>query len=639
MCGILGVCNLHGEPVPSGLVAGLTRLIAHRGPDGEGVYTDGPVGLGHRRLAIIDLSAAGSQPMANETGDVVLDYNGEIYNFQQLRVELESLGHLFHSHTDSEVVVHSYEEWGSACVDHFDGMFAFAIWDRPRRRLFLARDRFGVKPLYWYLRNGVFVFASEIKAILAHPRVSRDVCYPALNEYFTFQNVLTDATLFDGVRLLPAGCTLTIEVQDGAEPKIERYWDFPFPAEPANLSAEEATDQLYEIFLEAVTRQLVSDVPVGSYLSGGMDSGSITAVAARGVPRLSTFTGGFDLSSASGLELAFDERDAAEEMANGLKTEHYEVVMHAGDMEWVMPELIWHLEDLRVGQCYPNYYVARLASKFVKVVLSGAGGDELFGGYPWRYFSAAAEGDRDGYLHGYYSFWQRLVPDQEKDQLFNEAVLREVDDHSAYEVFRGVFDEWPGRLENRDDYLNASLYFELKTFLHGLLVVEDKLSMAHSLETRVPFLDNALVEFALSLPASLKVPALATALTVNENLPGKRQLYEAERNQGKMVLRQAMQRVLPPTASSRGKQGFSAPDASWFRGESIEYLNRLLRDPKARIYEFFEPAYVERVLDEHTSGRVNRRLLIWSLLSFEWWCRSFLESFPARTQGELYALV
>jgi asparagine synthase (glutamine-hydrolysing) len=639
MCGIVGVCNLHGEPVPSGLVGRLTRLIAHRGPDGEGVYTDGPVGLGHRRLAIIDLSAAGSQPMANETGDVVLDYNGEIYNFQQLRVELESLGHLFHSHTDSEVVVHAYEEWGQACVERFDGMFAFAIWDRSRRRLFLARDRFGVKPLYWYLRNGAFVFASEIKAILAHPRVSRDVCYPALNEYFTFQNVLTDATLFDGVRLLPAGCTLTLEVREGAEPTIERYWDFPFPAEPAEISAEEATDQLYDVFLGAVTRQLVSDVPVGSYLSGGMDSGSITAIAARTVPRLSTFTGGFDLSSASGLELGFDEREAAEEMANVLKTEHYEVVMHAGDMEWVMPELIWHLEDLRVGQCYPNYYVARLASKFVKVVLSGAGGDELFGGYPWRYFAAAEKDDPESYLGGYYAFWQRLVPDDEKDQLFNGGVLRELGGHSTYDVFRGVFDGWPGRFDGRDDYLNASLYFELKTFLHGLLVVEDKLSMAHSLETRVPFLDNELVAFALELPASLKVPALAVALSVDENLPGKRQLFEAERNQGKAVLRDAMQRVLPGAAAHRGKQGFSAPDASWFRGESIEYLNRLLRDPKARIYEFLDPGYVQRVLDEHTSGRVNRRLLIWSLLSFEWWCRSFLESFPARTRGELYALV
>jgi asparagine synthase (glutamine-hydrolysing) len=639
VCGIVGVCNLRGEPVASSLLDRVSGLIAHRGPDGEGVYTDGPVGLGHRRLAIIDLTAAGNQPMANETGDVVLIYNGEIYNFQQLRVELEALGHIFHSHTDSEVVVHAYEEWGNACVERFDGMFAFAIWDRKRRRLFLARDRFGVKPLYWYLSNGLFVFASEIKSILAHPRVPRDVCYPALNEYFTFQNVLSDATLFAGVRLIPAGCTLTLEVSEGAEPKIESYWDYRFPAEPEELSAEEATDRLYEIFLEAVTRQLVSDVPVGSYLSGGMDSGSITAIAAGHVPRLSTFTGGFDLSSASGLELAFDERAAAEEMANMLKTEHYEVVMHAGDMEWVMPELIWHLEDLRVGQCYPNYYVARLASKFVKVVLSGAGGDELFGGYPWRYFSAAENADRDSYLHGYYAFWQRLVPDEEKEHLFNDAVLRELGDHSAYEVFRGVFDGWSGTLESRDDYLNASLYFELKTFLHGLLVVEDKLSMAHSLETRVPFLDNELVEFALSLPASLKVPALAAALSVDENVIGKRRLLEAGRADGKAVLREAMQRVLPAAAAKREKQGFSAPDASWFRGESIEYLNRLLRDPKARIYEFVDRGYVERVLDEHTAGRINRRLLIWSLLSLEWWCRSFLESFSARTQGELYALV
>lgn len=639
MCGIVGVCNLRGEPVTAGLVDSLASLIAHRGPDGDGVYTDGAVGLGHRRLAIIDLSTAGNQPMVNEDGQVVLDYNGEIYNFHQLRVELESLGHVFRSHTDSEVVVHAYEEWGNGCVERFDGMFAFAIWDRPRRRLFLARDRYGVKPLYWYLRNGVFVFASEIKAILAHPRVSRDVCYPALNEYFTFQNVLTDATLFDGVRLLQPGCTLTLEAREGAEPVIDRYWDYPFPEEAENVSAEEATDRLYDVFLGAVTRQLVSDVPVGSYLSGGMDSGSITAIAAGSVPRMSTFTGGFDLSSASGLELGFDERQAAEEMANMLKTEHYEVVLHAGDMEWVMPELIWHLEDLRVGQCYPNYYVARLASKFVKVVLSGAGGDELFGGYPWRYFSAARDSDSEGYFRGYYSFWQRLVPDEEKGDFFNDAVLRELGDHSSYEVFRDVFDGWSGGLSSRDDYLNASLYFELKTFLHGLLVVEDKLSMAHSLETRVPFLDNSLVDFALGLPASLKVPALAAALDVDENLAGKRLLFEAERNQGKAVLRDTMQRVLPAAAARREKQGFSAPDASWFRGESIEYLTRLLRDPKARIYEFLAPAYVERVLDEHTSGQINRRLLIWSLLSFEWWCRSFLDAFPARTQGELYALV
>jgi asparagine synthase (glutamine-hydrolysing) len=309
VCGFAGVCNLRGEPVADSLLRRMTDVIAHRGPDGEGHYTDGPVGLGHRRLAIIDLSEAGHQPMANETGDVILVYNGEIFNFQALRVQLEALGHRFHSRTDTEVVVHAYEEWGAACVRRFNGMFAFAVWDRVRRRLFLARDRYGVKPLYWYLRDGAFVFASEVKAILVHPRVSPTVSGPALREYFAFQNVFSDLTLFDGIRLLPPGSILTLEVAAGAEPMIERYWDFPTPDESLERAdPRELEERLLFLFQQAVTRQLVSDVPVGAYLSGGMDSGSIVAVAVRDVPRLTTFTGGFDLTSASGLELGFDER-------------------------------------------------------------------------------------------------------------------------------------------------------------------------------------------------------------------------------------------------------------------------------------------------------------------------------------------
>jgi asparagine synthase (glutamine-hydrolysing) len=625
MCGIAGVCNLNGEPVPSNLLKRMTDVIAHRGPDGEGHYADGPVGLGHRRLAIIDLSPAGHQPMANETGDVVVTFNGEIYNFQKLRVELEALGHQFHSRTDTEVIVHAYEQWGEACVDRFNGMFAFALWDRPRRRLFLARDRYGVKPLYWYHRGGVFLFASEIKALLAHPGVSRDVCYPALDEYFAFQNVFTDLTLFEGVRLLPPGHTLTVDLDGNGAPRPRAYWDYPFPAEPAALSEGECAERLYQLFFQAVTRQLVSDVPVGAYLSGGMDSGSITAIAVRHLPRLTTFTGGFDLTSASGLELGFDERPNAEVMANLLKTEHYEVVLHAGDMEWVLPELIWHQEDLRVGQCYPNYYVARLAGKFVKVVLSGAGGDELFGGYPWRYYRGVNSSGREDYFRRYYQFWQRLVRDEDKERLYNPETLRRVGDHSAFEAFRGVFRGWPGQFHRPEDYVSASLYFELKTFLHGLLVVEDKLSMAHSLETRVPFLDDDLVDFSVRIPARYLLRDLHHVVGVDENVPGKYRVAELRTNDGKAVLRQAMSRLIPPEITERTKQGFSAPDATWFRGESIDYINRLLRDPKARIYEFLRPRYVADVLDEHCSGKVNRRLLIWSLLSFEWWCRKFLE--------------
>jgi len=633
VCGIVGVVDTLGAPVSVAALQRMTDSVAHRGPDGEGTYVYGPVGLGHRRLAIIDLSDAAHEPMANEDGTVVLIFNGEIYNFQALRAELESLGHRFQSRTDAEVLVHGYEVWGDDAVAHLNGMFAFALFDRPRGRLLLGRDRYGVKPIYWAFSGGTLLFGSEIKSILAHGDVTADVSYAALNEYFSFQNLFSDLTLFEGVRLLPPGSLLSIEAQPGATPAIRTWWDYPFGLEPLRLSEEEAADELHRLFVQAVVRQTISDVPVGAYLSGGMDSGSITAIAGRHLPRLRTFTGGFDLSSASGLELGFDERRAAEMLSARFRTEHYEVVLHAGDMEEVLPELIWHLEDLRVGQSYPNYYVARLAGKFVKVVLSGAGGDELFGGYPWRYYRGIAAADREDYFQRYYGFWQRLVSDEDKPRLFNSDTRRRIGELSSFPAFRSVFDGYGGTLESRDDYVNASLYFELKTFLHGLLVVEDKLSMAHSLETRVPFLDDDLVEFAMRLPPSHKVRNLDRVGAVDENVAGKRVAYDHVTSDGKIALRRAMERIIPPEVTARAKQGFSAPDASWFRGESIEYINRLLGDPRAMLYQFMEPAFVRATLEEHTSGRQNRRLLIWSLLSFEWWCRTFLD--PSTRRREL----
>src|SRR5262249_16906466 len=302
----------------------------------------------------------------------------------------------------------------------------------------------------------------------------------------------------------------------------------------------ESAERLYHLFVEAVTRQLVSDVPVGSYLSGGMDSGSITSVAVRHLPRLTTFTGGFDLTSASGLELGFDERPNAEVLANLVKTEQYEVVMHAGDMEHVLPELIWHLEDLRVGQCYPNYYVARLASKFVKVVLSGTGGDELFAGYPWRYYRGL-RGDSGDYFRNYYDYWQRLVSDDVRPSFFTEEVLPDVQSHAPFDVFRQVFEGWVGPIDTPEQRVDAALYFELKTFLHGLFVVEDKLSMAHGLESRVPFLDNELVDFALRLPPHFKLRDLLRTPHVDEDEFGKKHRYRMQPTaDGKLVLRHAM---------------------------------------------------------------------------------------------------
>ncbi|MEO8360113.1 MAG: asparagine synthase (glutamine-hydrolyzing) [Vicinamibacteria bacterium] len=624
MCGIAGVLNLDGATAHSGLLRQMADQLRHRGPDDEGLWADGPVGFSHRRLMIIDLTAASHQPMSSEDAEVVLIYNGEIYNYLELRLELEALGYRFRSQGDAETILHAYQAWGEQCLDRFNGIFAFAIWNKASKTLFLARDRFGVKPLYYYQDADVLVFASEIKAILKHPGVRRGVSIPALNEYFTFQNILTDRTLFEGIKLLPAGSCLTVETARGdALLRERRYWEIPSPSRDNRITMEEATEEITRLFEQAVTRQLMTDVPLGVYLSGGMDSGSITTIARQKMGRICTFTAGFDLSSATGLELAFDEREASEALANLLKTEHYETVLHAGDMEHVMPDLIWHLEDLRVGQCYPNYYVSRLASKFVRVVLSGAGGDEIFGGYPWRYQYALASTSRAGFQDDYYGFWQRLVKDQDKSRFFSPDVAREIKGHPTREIFDGILNQAPHQSETVEDRVEACLYFDAKTFLHGLLVVEDKLSMAHGLEARVPFLDNDLAQFGLTLPARLKVGSLAKPIEYAREDRITRERREVRSSEGKLALRQAMRGVVPAGLLDRPKQGFSAPDAAWFRGESIDYVGGILSDRKSRIYDFLDPAEVRRLWREHAEGIENRRLLIWSLLSFEWWLRKF----------------
>jgi asparagine synthase (glutamine-hydrolysing) len=299
------------------------------------------------------------------------------------------------------------------------------------------------------------------------------------------------------------------------------------------------------------------------------------------------------------------------------------MVLKAGDMERIMPRLAWHIEEPRVGQCYPNFYVAQLASKFVKVVLAGTGSDELFGGYPWRYYRAVVNDDFHHYIDKYYDFWQRLVPASEMQNLLR-PIWNDVMDVDTRAIFRDVFVAHAAEFTRPEDYVNHSLYFEAKTFLHGLLVVEDKLSMAHGLETRVPFLDNDLVDFAMRLPVRLKLRNLREVIRLNENEPGaKTAKYFQRTNDGKLILREAMRRYIPAEIAAREKQGFTAPDSSWFKGESIEFVRRVLFDPRARIYEFLDRASVERLVSDHLQGRENRRLLIWSLLSLEAWCRSY----------------
>ena len=350
-----------------------------------------------------------------------------------------------------------------------------------------------------------------------------------------------------------------------------------------------------------------------------MDSGSITAIAAKSFPYLKTFTCGFDLSSVSGIELSFDEREKAEAMSYHFKTEHYEMVLKAGDMERILPKLAWHLEEPRVGQSYPNFYVAQLAGKFVKVVLSGTGGDELFGGYPWRYYRALANDSFEQYAEKYYNYWQRMMDDQQIKDIFR-PIWNEVAHVSTRNIFKNVFNNKKGNLQTPEDYINHSLYFEAKTFLHGLLIVEDKLSMAHSLETRLPFLDNDLVDFAMRCPVNLKLNNLAEEVRINENEPGNKpnKFFQKTRD-GKQILRDVMKRHIPEIVTKAEKQGFSAPDASWFKGDSMDFVKRVLLNGKARVFEFIDPSLAKSLVEEHLSGTENRRLLIWSLLNIEQW--------------------
>ncbi len=625
MCGIAGLINFSGEPVSPVILKKMTDDIAHRGPDGEGHWIEGNVGLGHRRLAIIDTSPAGHQPMITSDHRYVLSYNGEIYNYRELRAQLEAEGYWFRSKTDTEVVLYALAHWGIDALIRFNGMFALAFWDRKERKLLLARDRYGIKPLYYHSGGNGLAFASEQKAITSAPSFTRVLDKEALLEYFTFQNIFTNRTLMKNVRILPAGHYTEVLLNDRTpEVKLTQYWDYRFREPDIPLQREDCVEELDRLFRQAVRRQMISDVELGAYLSGGMDSGSITAIASQDFQYLKTFTCGFDLSSASGIELAFDERVKAEAMSALFKTEHYEMVLKAGDMERCLPELAWHLEEPRVGQSYPNYYAAKLASKFVKVALSGAGGDELFGGYPWRYYRAVVNQDFEDYIDNYYVFWQRLIPNNILSKVF-APIWGDVKHVWTRDIFRDVFLTHNNELDRPEDYINHSMYFEAKTFLHGLFVVEDKLSMAHGLETRVPFMDNDLVDFAMQCPVRLKLNNLAEVLRLNENETGRkaRKYFERTRD-GKQILRDVMRQYIPTDIADAKKQGFSSPDASWFKGESIDFVQRQLMNSHAAIYDVLDRNAVGLLVKEHLDGKQNRRLLIWSLLNVNAWMEANL---------------
>ncbi|MFY4749216.1 asparagine synthase (glutamine-hydrolyzing) [Aliarcobacter butzleri] len=660
MCGIVGALSLNKPSVNVDYIKPMADKIAHRGPDDAGYLCfhtgarhnkkisfyqnltdekfkniedmlptiesnsaqrelhshDYDLYMGHRRLSILDVSYAGHQPMSDLSKNIWIAYNGEIYNFKELRIELEELGHRFKSQTDTEVIIYSYIEWGIECIKRFNGMFAFSLYDNFNKKFYLCRDRYGIKPVYYHItEDKTFIYASEIKSILEYKDYKSEVDKEALLEYFTFQNIFTNKTLHKDIQILEAGHYFEIDLLS-KEIEKKQYWDFDFSQSETIKDEREYIEELDRLFTQAVQRQLISDVPVGSYLSGGMDSGSITAIASNHFQKsndfLKTFTIGFDLSSASGMELSFDERAKSEYMSYMFKTEHYEMVLKSGDMERCMNNFAYHLEEPRVGQSYPNYYAAKLASKFVKVVLSGAGGDELFAGYPWRYYKAVNNDSFDNYIDKYYGFWKRLIPNKDIQNVFS-PILKDTKVWTK-DIFASVF-KTPVNVQTPEEYINHSLYFEAKTFLHGLLVVDDKLSMAHSLETRVPFLDNDLVDFAQKIPVKFKLGNLNKVIKMDENEIGKMQ----KTNDGKVILRKAMSKYIPEDIHKAVKQGFSSPDNSWFKGESIDFVKAKLLNSDANIYKYMDKDATQKLINEHLEAKHNRRLFVWSLLNFEEW--------------------
>jgi asparagine synthase (glutamine-hydrolysing) len=624
MCGIVGVFNLNGSPFSEGRLKSMASTIAHRGPDGEGYYVKDNIALAHRRLAILDTSSNGAQPMTSKSGKWVLIFNGCIYNYLELKQELMAKGHGFISTTDTEVLVEGIDAYGLSFLQRLNGMFAIAAWNTEKKSLYLSRDRYGVKPLYYWFNGKTIVFSSEIKAIIKHPDFSVELNHDSLNEYFTFQNQFTFNTLFKGVTMLPPANT--VKVTSGTKSvKHYSWWDYDFTEPDENMSFNESKEETERLFKQAVVRQMIADVPVGSYLSGGMDSGSITAVASEQVDRLTTFTCGFDMSEVTGVEANYDERRDAELMANHFKTEHYEQIMNAGDLSWSLPRVVNHIEDLRVGMSYPNYYISRLASKFVKVCLQGTGGDELYGGYPWRYYRVFDSVNKEQFFDQYYGFWQRLVTEGNKYELFTDDISLD-EKFAPRTIFENVFlFNEKLKYDTPEQHINNSLYFEIKTFLPGLLLVGDKLSMANGLEERFPFLDNDLVEFAQKIPIRHKLANLEKMKRIDENETGNKRKKYIEYRDGKNVLRRAMEDFIPETIINRKKQGFSAPDESWYRGENANYVKELLFNKRTVSSEFINTKYVKKIVDEHMNKGINHRLLIWSLMNFEWWCRIFLK--------------
>ena len=634
MCGIAGLISSdHLDSDAPRRVAQMRDAIAHRGPDDCGLYFDGQAALGHRRLSIVDL-ANGQQPLSNESRTVWVVFNGEIYNHAAVRRELQSRGHTYRTRSDTETIVHAYEEWGDDCVDHFNGMFAFAIWDEPRRRLLMARDRLGIKPLYWAHRGNLLLFGSEIKAIFASELIEPEARLSALPEFFGTRSTAGAATLYSGIFKLLPGHRLVFE--DG-EARISQYWDVPVGARRRVVNTQDVVAEFKALLTESVRRQLMSDVPLGVFLSGGLDSSAIAATMAGLIGRpLETFSVAFE-------EQAFSELEYSRRVSDAIGATRHEVVVDETDFFDALPKLIWHEDEpIAHPSSVPLFYVSALARRHVKVVLTGEGSDELLAGYgrypritwnwraaqvydrvvPDRIRSAIARqlvpslpeplaryarrsflADRSNEAIVFDSFGSVSLAEQQA--LLSPGFRDSVTAGQAYAASLAYF-ERPGK---GSTLLDRLLYADIKTYLVELLMKQDQMSMAASIESRVPFLDHTLVEFAARLPDEWKLSGWTT----------------------KRVLREAMKSVLPDEILNRSKMGFPVPLGAWMRGRWNAVVSDVLLDRRSRERGIIDPTAVAKLLEDHAAGFIDATDRIWSLLNLEIWFRTFIDKGGVQT--------
>ena len=625
MCGIIGII---GASTPHQRINSLS-ILSHRGPDGHGQWQskNGMVWIGHHRLAVIDPDG-GKQPLSNETGTKWVTFNGCIYNYLELSQTLRKKGHRFETHSDTEVIIHAYEEWGEACVERFIGMFAFAIWDDEKKVLFCARDRLGIKPFYYWRQNSTFVFASEIKAILAANFFSPSASIPAMQEYLTFQAPISNRTLFKNIfRLLPGHCMIVNA--EGSILDVRKYWDLSFDQDTEH-DAEYFVDYLRLLLKDAVKIRLRSDVPLGTHLSGGLDSSTVTCLAAgfyaSGEP-LKTFTGAFD----EGKE--FDEIKFARLVVESAGTESYLIRPTATDFQELLPEIIYYMDEPSAGPgVFPQFLVSKLAAEHVKVVLGGQGGDEIFAGYA-RYLVGYLEECLKGAIEktadtAHYAatlssiipslpmlqqytpmlrmFWAEGLFDSQENRyyrlmdrsgssrdIFNPDVFSDIND--IREAFKKIF-----LGSDAASFLNRMLYFDLKVHLPALLHVEDRTSMAWGLESRVPLLDHRICEFIAKVPTPIKF----------------------KNGQPKYLFRKAIKNIIPDMILNReDKMGFPVPLQKWYHHELRDFINDILLGERARQRGVFSPDKLEKVIaSEQNFGRG-----VWGALCLELWFRRFID--------------